>query len=159
MNDRILERRDVFALTFLILASLFLRFYLEEAHIRVWDHLTYYYSFDKKDFLEDVINMDKVFRMYEQMVQESEVLLEDLDYGVFDASPMEIFKISHCISETQRNVFPYSTTPVIVNLPKELDRRRDFNEFKGLPYFGPRNLEAIDRYAGYVTQQIDAMDE
>ncbi|MBT5244666.1 MAG: hypothetical protein HOL66_10495 [Rhodospirillaceae bacterium] len=54
MNDRILERRDVFALTFLILASLFLRFYLEEAHIRVWDHLTYYYSFDQKDFLEDV---------------------------------------------------------------------------------------------------------
>jgi len=111
------------------------------------------------DFLEDLIDMDKVFRMHDEMEQDTEVLLENLDYGVFDASPMEIFKISHCISETQRNVFNYSTTPVLVNLPKEMDRRRDFNEFKGLPYFGPKNLEAIDRYAGYITEQIEAMDE
>lgn len=145
------------------LASLvaYLRFRIKESQA-IYDALEFIgreFKITPEDFLEDVIDMDKVFRMYEQMVQESEVLLEDLDYGVFDASPMEIFKISHCISETQRNVFPYSTTPVIVNLPKELDRRRDFNEFKGLPYFGPKNLEAIDRYAGYVAQQIEAMDE
>ena len=54
MKDSIWGRRDVIAVSCLILASAFLRLYLEEAHIRVWDHLTYYYSFNQKDFLEDV---------------------------------------------------------------------------------------------------------
>lgn len=107
-----------------------------------------------QEFMEPVIDLDKIFKIYELMIQESEVILENLDYGIFDASPMQIFKISHFIAETQRTILPFSTTPVIIKLEEALDRRKDFeNEL----YFGLKNLEVLDSCANYITGQIEAM--
>ncbi|MCP4752586.1 MAG: VWA domain-containing protein [Proteobacteria bacterium] len=108
-----------------------------------------------EDFMESTINMDKVFRIYDLMIQDKEVVLENLDTSVFDASPMQIFKISHCIAETQRRIFPFSTTPVVTNMVEALQRRKDFdNEL----YFGLNNLEQLDIFANIIARQIDAME-
>ncbi|MBU2645274.1 hypothetical protein KKI24_11235, partial [bacterium] len=105
-------------------------------------------------FLQDSINMDKVFRIYELMQKDSEVVLEDLDLSIIDANPQQIFKISHCIAETQRRIVPFSTTPVILKMNDPLDRRKAFeNEL----YFGLKNLERVDSGAEAIVQQIEAM--
>ena len=105
-------------------------------------------------FLSDVINMDQLFRIYQLVQKDSEVVLEDLDLSLIDASPLQIFNISHCIAETQRRVVPFSTTPVILKMKEDLDRRKSFdNEL----YFGLGNLERLDSGAEIIVRQIHAM--
>jgi len=107
-----------------------------------------------EQLLESVIDMDKVFRIYELMVKENQVVLEDLDSSIFDADPLQIFDISHCIANAQRKIHPFSTTPVFVQLKEALDRRKDFdNEL----YFGLNNLERLDSAAEFIFQQIESM--
>lgn len=108
-----------------------------------------------EQLLEPVINMDKVFRIYELMMKENQVVLEDLDSNIFDADPLQVFDITHCIAKAQRKIYPYSTTPVFVQLKETLDRRKDFdNEL----YFGLNNLERLDSAAEYIFQQIESMN-
>ncbi len=98
--------------------------------------------------------MDKVYRIYELIHKDSEVVLKDLDLSLIDASPLQIFNISHCIAETQRRIIPFSTTPVIIKMEKELDRRKSYdNEL----YFGLKNLERMDSGAEMIVKQIESM--
>jgi len=112
------------------------------------------FAIEPEQFLRDTINMDKVFKIYQLMQKDSEVVLEDLDLSIIDASPLQIFKISHCIAETQRQFVPFSTTPVIIKMNDPLDRRKAFeNEL----YFGLKNLERVDSGAEAIVRQIESM--
>jgi len=105
-------------------------------------------------FMLDSINMDKVYQIYQLVHKDSEVVLADLDLSLIDANPLQIFKISHCITESQRRVIPFATTPVILKMTDELDRRKSYdNEL----YFGLKNLERLDSGAEVIAEQIRAM--
>jgi len=112
------------------------------------------FDISPQQILENTINMDKVYRIYELIHKDSEVVLEDMDLSLIDASPLQIFNISHCIAETQRRIIPFSTTPVIIKMEKELDRRKSYdNEL----YFGLKNLERMDSGAEIIVKQIESM--
>ncbi len=112
------------------------------------------FSMSPQQFLDDTINMDKVYQIYELVQKDSEVILEDLDLSLIDASPLQIFKISHSIAETQRRCGSFSTTPVILKMNDSLDRRKAFdNEL----YFGLKNLERLDTGAEMIVKQIESM--
>ncbi len=112
------------------------------------------FDIEPQQFLQDTINMDKVYRIYELMQKDSEVVLEDLDLSIIDASPLQIFEISHCIAETQRRIVPFSTTPVITKMNDQLDRRKPYDNDL---YFGLKNLERLDSGAEHIVRQIEAM--
>ncbi|MBT4269431.1 MAG: VWA domain-containing protein [Deltaproteobacteria bacterium] len=112
------------------------------------------FGLEPQHFLQNTINMDKVFKIFQLTQKDSEVVLEDLDLSIIDASPLQIFEISHCIAETQRRIVPFSTTPVITKMNDQMDRRKAFdNEL----YFGLKNLERLDSGAETIVRQIEAM--
>ena len=112
------------------------------------------FGMSPRQFMDDTINMDKVYQIYELVQKDSEVVLDSLDLSLIDASPLQIFKISHGITESQRRIVPYSTTPVILKVNDELDRRKEYdNEL----YFGLRNLERLDSGTELIVAQIESM--